>query len=86
MKSSDIQKKYNKQKKLLFKYNHHYFSSYLISKKHLSFFPKLEIGDKNWRHSIQNNKPILFMPLQMYPECPIDYWVKEIKFTNNAPP
>jgi len=64
------------------KYNHHYFSSYLISKKHLSFFPKLEIGDKNWRNSIQNNKPILFMPLQMYPECPIDYWVKEIKFTN----
>ena len=26
MKSSDIQKKYNKQKKLLFKYNHHYFN------------------------------------------------------------
>ena len=26
MKSSDIQKKYKKQKKLLFKYNHHYFN------------------------------------------------------------
>lgn len=64
------------------KYNHHYFSSYLISKKHLSFFPKLEIGDKNWKNSVQTNKPKLFMPLQMFPECPIDYWVKEVKYTN----
>ena len=64
------------------KFNHHYFSSYLISKKQLSFFPKLEIGDKNWRNSIQTNRPILFMPLQMFPECPIDYWVKEVKYTN----
>ena len=22
------------------------------------------------------------MPLQMFPECPIDYWVKEVKYTN----
>ena len=26
MKKQDIKKKYNKQKKLLFKYNHHYFN------------------------------------------------------------
>ncbi|RTZ14660.1 hypothetical protein EJ063_15215 [Vibrio aquaticus] len=57
------------------KYNYHYWSSELVSRQNLSFEIPLSLGDENWETKVGlDNRKNIFIPLQMYPECTIDYW------------
>jgi hypothetical protein len=66
------------------KYNYHYWTS-LKSNLHINFhiIPRLRIGNNNWKNIIKKSKkPIIFVPLQHYPEATIDYWCEDIKMVD----
>ncbi|WP_391088879.1 hypothetical protein [Vibrio sp. NH-UV-68] len=57
------------------KYNYHYWSSEIVSRKNLSFEMPLSLGTRDWESKIGlDDRKNIFIPLQMYPECTIDYW------------
>jgi len=62
-------------------YNYHFWSSQIVSLLHYHIIPCFTMGDKNWRR-FSNNRKSIYVPLQMYPECTIDYWCDEIKFVD----
>jgi len=61
-------------------YNYHYW---VLQRQSLLFsplLPPIEPGDKSWESKIrQSTKPKIYIPLQMFPECTIDYWCTDIK-------
>ena len=63
-------------------YNYHYWVSQIIPREFISFFPPKLHGDADWKKQTENtNKPILYIPLQMFPECTVDYWCDELEYT-----
>lgn len=64
-------------------FNYHYWQSVIISKQWAHLFPKLEIGDVNWKESIAREKSkIIYIPLQMIPEATVDYWCDSVEVIN----
>lgn len=62
-------------------YNYHYWSSEVVSKQNLSLLPIETVANKDWEKDVvqAKNKPLLYVPLQMYPECTIDYWCDSLE-------
>lgn len=60
------------------KNNYHIRSSFIVSKFNLNImFPKVPV-DPQWRNKILDKDNLkIFIPLQMFPECTIDYWTKD---------
>ena len=60
-------------------YNYHYWVSQLISTKFISLIPTFNLGCKDWENSLKlTTKPKIYIPLQMFPECTVDYWCENL--------
>lgn len=61
-------------------YNYHYWVSQLISTEQFHLYPPKDPGDALWAQRLCNTKrPSLFIPLQMFPECTVDYWCQDVE-------
>lgn len=61
-------------------YNYHYWVSQLVSMEHAHLCPPRDPGNYAWTQRIRNSKKQkIFIPLQMFPECTVDYWCQNIK-------
>ncbi|MBS7691504.1 hypothetical protein I0E98_18005 [Pseudomonas lalucatii] len=61
-------------------YNYHYWVSQLISTEQFHLYPPSDPGDALWTQRLCNVKrPSLFIPLQMFPECTVDYWCQDVR-------
>ena len=69
--------------KLLFprnKYDYHYLASSKGILRYASIFQISSfVENSNWKNNLlKSSKPILYIPLQWYPESTVDYWCKNI--------
>jgi|GEM_PF-1042052 len=61
-------------------YNYHYWVSQLISAEQFHLLPPSDPGDSDWMQKVRNSQcPRLFIPLQMFPECTVDYWCQDTR-------
>jgi hypothetical protein len=61
------------------RYNYHYWSSEVVSRGHATLFPPRDPGTQDWKRRLDDDRrPKVFVPLQMFPECTIDYWCEDI--------
>lgn len=62
------------------KYNYHYWaSSQSLAAYNAHLIPRFEFGDEAWCSRIKSStKPILFIPLQCFPEATVDYWCDDL--------
>lgn len=60
------------------RYNYHYWSSEVVSKENFNyFFPKLR-PCSDWENKLNSSHKVkIYLPLQMFPECTVDYWCKD---------
>lgn len=60
-------------------YNYHYWASARGTRTYSTHLvPQGALGDSAWRQRIaQTGKPIVYVPLQHYPEATIDYWCED---------
>ena len=59
-------------------YNYHYWASQLVAQENFNFLPPRDPGRHDWEDFIQKEKkPSLLIPLQMFPECTVDYWCED---------
>lgn len=64
-------------------YNYHHWSSELVAKANVTLFPKLYFGTTDWREVLARNvKPTIYIPLQMVPECTVDYWTQDVNYVD----
>jgi hypothetical protein len=64
-------------------YNYHYWAAQIVSRTLLSYWPPSDPGSDAWLESLQvDNKPVLYIPLQMVPEATVDYWCNEVEVIN----
>lgn len=64
-------------------YNYHYWVSQLISADHFHFVPPSDPGRSDWEQALErSNLPTLYIPLQMFPECTVDYWCGDVGVIN----
>ncbi len=69
-------------KRLLYNdfYNYYYWVSQIVARQFTTLLPPKEPGDNLWELKIRkSDKPIIYIPLQMFPECTVDYWCEDIK-------
>ncbi|WP_193222162.1 hypothetical protein [Alkalilimnicola sp. S0819] len=61
------------------RYNYHYWSSYKTTRElYAHLIPKRSFGDEDWRERLRrSSKPVLFIPLQHFPEATVDYWAED---------
>ena len=60
-------------------FNYHYWHSIIICKSWFNWFPKIDIGTPNWESELNAApKPVVYLPLQMFPEATIDYWCDDV--------
>lgn len=61
------------------RYNYHYWASQLIAMEQFNLFPPSDPGTSSWREKLDAaKKPSIFIPLQMFPECTVDYWCQDV--------
>lgn len=61
-------------------YNYHYWVSQLVSAEQFHLLPPKDPGDANWVERLNLDKRLsIFIPLQMFPECTVDYWCQNVK-------
>lgn len=61
-------------------YNNHYWQTYIMARQNLCLFPRIKLHDDNWLLKVESSKkPIVFVPLQMFPEATIDYWCEDLE-------
>jgi hypothetical protein len=59
-------------------YNYHYWVSQIVSAEQFHLYPPSDPGDSRWAQQLHSSvRPILFIPLQMFPECTVDYWCQD---------
>ena len=59
-------------------YNYHYWSSQKVSQTMMRLIPARDFGQSDWEVRLAKDKRIpMFLPLQMYPECTVDYWCRQ---------
>lgn len=66
------------------RYNYHYWASARTPwqlQAHL--LPKWSFGTPDWRSEIASaNKPVIYIPLQHFPEATVDYWTQDPHFVD----
>lgn len=63
------------------KYNYHYWATQIVSTQWLHVFPRLTLGQTDWVKALKlNNKPVIYVPLQMVPEATVDYWCESLDY------
>jgi hypothetical protein len=61
-------------------YNYHYWVSQLVSFEQLHWLPPSDPGDGDWLERLKGSpRPSIFIPLQMFPECTVDYWCQDVR-------
>ncbi len=61
------------------KYNYHYWASQKSAMQNFHFFPRFYLGSKDWKKRVANiGAPVIYLPLQMYPEATIEYWCEDL--------
>lgn len=61
------------------RYNYHYWASQLIAMEQFNLLPPSDPGAASWREKVgAAKKPSIFIPLQMFPECTVDYWCQNV--------
>ena len=61
------------------KYNYHYWASQKSAMENFHIIPRFWLGNKKWRKRIEEIAlPVIYIPLQMYPEATIEYWCKSL--------
>ncbi len=61
------------------RYNYHYWASQLTSLNNFNFYPIVSFGSKDWKEKLDSSsKPIIYIPLQYFPEATIDYWCEDL--------
>ncbi len=69
-------------------YNLHYsILPFIADRRNLSDFPRAEDFHPDWirvvnQAIVENGKPIIYIPLGYFPECSIDYWIKNTRIIN----
>jgi len=65
-------------------FNYHYWASTRTTRKvYTHLVPKLTLGDPDWRKRIStSSKPVIFIPLQHFPEATIDYWAEDCEMVD----
>lgn len=60
-------------------YNYHYWSHTRSTRWYSTHIvPRLSIGEDDWRERIAKaGRPVIYVPLQHYPEATIDYWAED---------
>lgn len=61
-------------------YNYHYWVSQLRSLEQFHWLPPSDPGDSGWLSKLKaSSRPSVFIPLQMFPECTVDYWCQDVR-------
>lgn len=61
-------------------YNYHYWVSQQLSLEQLHWLPPADPGDESWLGKLKaSSRPSIFIPLQMFPECTVDYWCQDVR-------
>lgn len=66
------------------KYNYHAWASERTTRQlYAHILPKINLGTSSWRERISAiKKPVIYVPLQHFPEATIDYWTEDIYFVD----
>lgn len=64
------------------KYNYHYWTSERTTRQvYAHVIPKTSLGTPGWREEIAaSGKPVIYIPLQHFPEATVDYWTENPHF------
>jgi len=61
------------------KSNYHYWASQKSAMENFHIAPRFWLGEREWKKNTDNaGKPIVYVPLQMYPEATIEYWCEHL--------
>lgn len=61
------------------RFNYHNWATLHVSMDWMHAIPALFVGSSNWRdRAEQSEKPVVYVPLQMFPEATIDYWCEDL--------
>ncbi len=61
------------------RYNYHYWASQLVAMEQFNAFLPSEPGNPSWEVELEkDSRPAIYIPLQMFPECTVDYWSEEV--------
>ncbi|MBV4530503.1 hypothetical protein HU719_003585 [Pseudomonas sp. SWRI107] len=61
-------------------HNYHYWVSQQQSLELLHWLPPTDPGDPGWMDKLKaSSRPKVFIPLQMFPECTVDYWCQDLR-------
>ncbi len=65
-------------------YNYHYWVSERITRQEYQhFIPLMKLGDASWLAKVTDRRrPVVYIPLQHFPEATIDYWVQHVVEVN----
>lgn len=62
------------------RFNYHNWATLHVSMEWMHAMPALFLGRSDWRDRAgQSEKPVIYVPLQMFPEATIDYWCEDLK-------
>lgn len=65
------------------RFNYHNWATLHVSIEWMHAMPALFVGTTNWRDRLgQSEKPVIYVPLQMFPEATIDYWCEDLEAVN----
>jgi hypothetical protein len=65
------------------RFNYHNWATLHVSMQFMHAIPALFVGNPRWRGFVgQSGKPIIYVPLQMFPEATIDYWCEDLEAIN----
>lgn len=65
------------------RFNYHNWATLYVSIEWMHLIPSLFIGNAGWRDRVlKSEKPVIYVPLQMFPEATIDYWCDDLEAVN----
>ncbi len=68
------------------RFNYHAWSSSVVTRSHLSVLPHRPEWSSEWRAEVQESaRKTVYLPLQMVPECTVDYWCRSPKAADYYP-
>lgn len=61
------------------RFNYHYWATQIVSMQWFHILPRLNLGNPEWESELELvGKPIIYVPLQMFPEATVDYWCNDL--------
>jgi len=65
------------------RFNYHNWATLHVSRDWMHPIPALFVGSNDWRDRIgKSEKPVIYVPLQMFPEATVDYWCEDLEAVN----